>query len=145
MNSETGEMVIPWIICSNKYIIRVLRTYALIPDTKTVPSSPSSYISVFFSYFFFLLHISFFRISAIDFVCHWKYWNIMNSTVCMIRFFTHFVMLKPTLTKDYFTNKVCSVGKSCSPRDVTQGNPLRPRAWGFEMRYFSNIYGDFSA
>ena len=30
------------------------------------------------------------------------------------------------LTQDYFTNKVCSVGKSYIPRDVTQGNPLRP-------------------
>ena len=47
--------------------------------------------------------------------------------------------------QDYFTNKVCSVGKSCAPRDVTQRNPLRPPAWGFKMRYFPNIYGDFSA
>ena len=30
------------------------------------------------------------------------------------------------LVQDYFTNKVYSVGKSGSPRDVTQGNPLRP-------------------
>ena len=28
--------------------------------------------------------------------------------------------------QDYFTNKVCSVGKPGIPRDVTQGNPLRP-------------------
>ena len=55
------------------------------------------------------------------------------------------VTLKVPEAQDYFTNKVCSVGKSCSPRDVTQGNPLRPPAWGFKMRYFSNIYGDFSA
>ena len=48
-------------------------------------------------------------------------------------------------TQDYFTNKVYSVGKSCAPRDVTQGNPLRPSAWGFKMRYFPNIYGDFFA
>ena len=47
--------------------------------------------------------------------------------------------------QDYFTNKVCSVGKSCAPRDVTQGNPLRPPAWSLKMRYFPNIYGNFSA
>ena len=28
--------------------------------------------------------------------------------------------------RDYFTNQVCTVGKSDSRRDVTQGNPLRP-------------------
>ena len=44
-----------------------------------------------------------------------------------------------------YSNKVCSAGKSCAPRDVTQGNPLRPSVWGFKMRYFPNIYGDFSA
>ena len=42
-------------------------------------------------------------------------------------------------------NKVYSVGQYCDPRDVTQGNPLRPSAWGFKMRYFPNIYGDFYA
>ena len=38
------------------------------------------------------------------------------------------INLGPTarLKQDYFTNKVCSVGKSGIPRDVTQGNPLRP-------------------
>ena len=50
-----------------------------------------------------------------------------------------------TRTQDYSNNKVCSAGKSCAPRDVTQGNPLRPSVWGFKMRYFPNIYGDFSA
>ena len=40
------------------------------------------------------------------------------------------------LRQDYSTNKVYSVGKSCAPRDVTQGNPLRSSAWGFKMRYF---------
>ena len=30
------------------------------------------------------------------------------------------------LTPDYFTIKVCSVGKSDRHRDVTQGNPLLP-------------------
>ena len=49
------------------------------------------------------------------------------------------------MAQDYFTHKVYSVGKSCAPRDVTQGNPLRPSAWGFKMRYFPNIYGDFYA
>ena len=39
--------------------------------------------------------------------------------------------------------KVCSVGKSDRRRDVTQGIPLRPSEWGFKIRYFPNIYGDF--
>ena len=45
--------------------------------------------------------------------------------------------------QDYFTIKVCSVGKSDRRRDVTQGNPLRPSKWGFKIGYFPNIYGDF--
>ena len=44
--------------------------------------------------------------------------------------------------QDYFTIKVCSVGKSDRRRDVTQGNTLRPSAKGSEMGYFPNIYGD---
>ena len=44
--------------------------------------------------------------------------------------------------QDYFTIKVCSVGKSDRRRDVTQGNPLRPSEWGFKIGYFPNIYGD---
>ena len=39
-----------------------------------------------------------------------------------------------TRTQDYSNNKVCSAGKSCAPRDVTQGNPLRPSVWGFNPR-----------
>ena len=39
--------------------------------------------------------------------------------------------------------KVCSVGKSDRRRDVTQGNPLRLSEWGFKIRYFPIIYGDF--
>ena len=53
--------------------------------------------------------------------------------------------LRSDYVQDYFTNKVYSVGKSGAPRDVTQGNPLRPSTWGFKMRYFPNIYGDFYA
>ena len=45
--------------------------------------------------------------------------------------------------QDYFTIKVCSVGKSDRRRDVTQGNPLRPSEWGYKIRYFPNIYGAF--
>ena len=39
--------------------------------------------------------------------------------------------------------KVCSVGKSDRRRYVTQGNPLRPSEWGFQMGCFPNIYDDF--
>ena len=46
------------------------------------------------------------------------------------------------LGQDYFTNKVCSVGKSDRRHDVTQGNPLRLSEWGFKIGYFPNIYGD---
>ena len=35
--------------------------------------------------------------------------------------------------QDYFTLKVCSVGKSNRRREVTQGNPLRPSEWGFKQ------------
>ena len=45
--------------------------------------------------------------------------------------------------QDYFTIKVCSVGKSDRRRDVTQGNPLRPSEWGFKIGYLPNIYVDF--
>ena len=45
--------------------------------------------------------------------------------------------------QDYFTIKVCSVGKSDRRRDVTQGNPLRPSEWGFKIGYFPNNYGNF--
>ena len=45
--------------------------------------------------------------------------------------------------QDYFTIKVCSVGKSDRRRDVTQENPLRPSEWGFKICYFPNIYSDF--
>ena len=45
--------------------------------------------------------------------------------------------------QDYFTRKVCSVGKSDRCRDVTQGNPLRPSEWGFKIGCFPNIYVDF--
>ena len=45
--------------------------------------------------------------------------------------------------QDYFTIKVCSVGKSDRRRGVTQGNPLRLFEWGFNIGYFPNIYGDF--
>ena len=48
-----------------------------------------------------------------------------------------------TPKQDYFTIKVCSVGKSDRRRDVTQGNPLRPSEWGFKVGYFPKIYGDF--
>ena len=48
-----------------------------------------------------------------------------------------------THPQDYFTIKVCSVGKSDRRRDVTQGNPLRPSEWGFKIGHFPNIYGDF--
>ena len=34
--------------------------------------------------------------------------------------------VKGALIQDYFTNKVCSVGKSDCRRYVTQGSPLRP-------------------
>ena len=47
------------------------------------------------------------------------------------------------LDQDYFTIKVCSVGKWDRRRDVTQKNPLRPSEWGFKIGYFPNIYGDF--
>ena len=46
-------------------------------------------------------------------------------------------------TQDYFTNKVCSVGKSDRRRYVTQGNPLRSFEGGFMIGYFPNIYDDF--
>ena len=45
--------------------------------------------------------------------------------------------------QDYFTIKVCSVGKSDRRSDVTQGNPLRPSESCFKIGYFSSIYGDF--
>ena len=43
----------------------------------------------------------------------------------------------------FFTNKVCSVGKSDRRRYVTQGSPLRSSEWGFKIGCFQNIYGDF--
>ena len=49
----------------------------------------------------------------------------------------------PWCNQDYFTNKVCSAGKSDRRRYVTQGNPLRPSEWGFKIGWFPNIYGDF--
>ena len=53
------------------------------------------------------------------------------------------INLKGYNNQDYFTIKVCSVGKSDRRRDVTQGNPLRPSEWGFKIGNFPNIYGDF--
>ena len=41
---------------------------------------------------------------------------------------------EPATNQDYFTIKVCSVGKSDRRCDVTQVNPLRPSEWGFNPR-----------
>ena len=46
-------------------------------------------------------------------------------------------------SQDYFTNKVCSAGKSDRRRYVTQENPLRSSEWGFKIGCFPNIYDDF--
>ena len=39
-------------------------------------------------------------------------------------------LVKGSTWQDYFTIKVCSVGKSDRRRDVIQGNSLRPYEWG---------------
>ena len=48
--------------------------------------------------------------------------------------------LRSDYVEDYFTNTVYSVGKSGAPRDVTQGNPLRPSTWGFNLRPAGGVF-----